>query len=67
MTAQQQFETPMIKQTIHSIAFPPKGTSKPSDPERTAAEALKKDTELSEAASKSVEPVTHTIKLEVLK
>jgi hypothetical protein len=67
VAAQQSFETPMIKQTIHSIVFPVKGTTKPSDPEKVAEEAAAKDKELSDAASKSVEPVKHTIKVEVVK
>jgi lysophospholipase L1-like esterase len=67
VAAQQAFETPMIKQTIHSIVFPVKGFTKPSDPEKVAEEAAAKDKDLSDAASKSVEPVKHTIKIEAMK
>lgn len=65
--AQQNFETPMIKKTIHSIGFPPKGATAPSDAQKVADEAAAKDAELSAAAVKSVEPVKHTIKIEVVK
>jgi lysophospholipase L1-like esterase len=65
--AQQQFETPMIKKTIHSIAFPPKGATAAPDDQKVAEEAAAKDQELSEAAVKSVEPVKHSIKIEVVK
>lgn len=78
VVAQQQFETPMIKQTIHSIAFPKKAAAPkagqpaapvtpPGDPQKIADEAAAKDNELSAAASKSVEPVKHTIKIEAVK
>lgn len=67
--AQQDFETPMIKKTIHSIAFPPKGATAPSaaDAQKIADEVAAKDAELSAAAIKSVEPVKHTIKIEAVK
>ena len=67
--AQQQFETPMIKKTIHSIAFPPKGAAAATAPDdqKIADEAAAKDSELSDAAVKSVEPVKHTIKIEAVK
>jgi len=79
--AQQNFETPMIKQTVHSIAFPPRaakpkpGAPAPAAPpvlnaeqkEKVVEEATAKDTELSQESVKAVEPVKHTIKIEVVK
>ena len=79
VVAQQAFETPMIKSTIHGIAFPvqPKAPkagqpaapapAAPQDPQKVAEEAAAKDTELSDAAIKSVAPVKHTIKIEAVK
>ena len=73
---QQAFETPMIKSTINGIAFPKKPragqvaapvTAAPQDPQKIVEEATAQDKELSEASVKSVEPVKHTIKIEVVK
>jgi lysophospholipase L1-like esterase len=67
--AQQDFETPMIKSTIHKLGFPPKGATAPTEAEakKIADDAAAKQAELSAAAVKAVEPVKHTIKIEVLK
>ena len=66
---QQGFETPMIKQTIHNLAYPAKGKEKPSeaDAKKIADDAAAEQAKLSEAAVKAVEPVKHTIKIEVVK
>jgi lysophospholipase L1-like esterase len=67
--AQQEFETPMVKKTIHELVFPGKGKPAPSADEakKIADEAAAKQAELSAAALKSVVPVKHTIKIEAVK
>jgi lysophospholipase L1-like esterase len=66
---QQGFETPMVKSTIHGLAYPAKGKEKPSeaDAKKIADDAAAEQAKLSEAAVKAVEPVKHTIKIEVMK
>jgi hypothetical protein len=59
----------MIKSTIHGLAYPAKGKEKPADADakKIADDAAAQQAKLSEAAVKAVEPVKHTIKIEIMK
>jgi hypothetical protein len=58
--AQQEFETPMIKQLYHK----PAAASQPDKGEGERAEARAKQQQLASAAAQSVAPVKHSIKIE---
>jgi lysophospholipase L1-like esterase len=62
---QQDYETPLVKTLLNSM-----GDLKrmlPEDAEAFAKKAIARDAELRDASAAAVKPVTHTIKIEVVK